>query len=267
MCGCNDAGEIGLGPELVLSVSGFEPSPRTSILVFFRGFRVHPVRNRVRPVGGDRGSGEQTPGVADQEQENPDLVSPLVPLLQGWVLFAAVGQLMCLAGWPIRIVGEAPGWREGVLLSLVRLSVYGALAIGLSRREPLAWAGVCLELARGTAQFWLTISGADGDIVGSFYPAGWAQALMSAILPVLGGVSVALANGWTPGIRLEALASTAAYMTAGVSLLLAVRLYKHAGEFAIPPSARAVVLLRSGLPLVLFLLACERIAVVLSQAR
>lgn len=209
----------------------------------------------------------QSPGVADQEQENPELASPLLPLLQGWVFFAALGQLMCLAGWPIRVTGIAVDWNEGVVLSLVRLSVYGALAIGLSRREPVAWAAVCLELARSTAQFWLTISSADGDIVGSFYPAGWSQALLSAILPVLGGVSVALDRGWTPGIRLEALASTVAYMMAGVSLLLAVRLYKHAGDFEVFPSARIAVLLRSGLPLVLILIACERVAVVLSQAR
>lgn len=205
--------------------------------------------------------------MADQEQENPELASPLLPLLQGWVFFAALGQLMCLAGWPIRVMGEALGWREGAVLSLVRLSVYGALALGLSRREPVAWAAVCLELARSTAQFWVTLSAADGDIVGSFYPAGWAQALMSAVLPVLGAVSVALARGWTPGIRLEALASTAAYMLAGVSLLLAVRLYRHAAEFGILTRARVGTLVRSGLPLVLFLLACEQVALHLSRAR
>lgn len=205
--------------------------------------------------------------MADTKQENPELESPLLPLLQGWVFLAVLGQLMCLAGWPIRVTGAALSWPEGAALSLLRMSVYCALALGLSRREPVAWAGVCLELARGTAQFCFTLGTTQGDLVGSFYPAGWAQALMSAVLPVLGAVSIALANGWTPGIRLEAMATSSAYLLAGVSLLSAVRLYHHAGEFEVTAKTRVAVLLRSGLPVVLFLFACERVAVVLSRAR
>ncbi len=199
-----------------------------------------------------------------QDPARGETRSPLVAVLQLWLFLAVVGQLMHLAGWPMRITGDAVSRTPSVLVALLRLSIYLALAYGLHERSGTAWAALTLELTRSFLQFWMPIVQDESGLGGSFYPAGWVQGLLSALLPALGVVSIALDRGWSPGLHLEALTATAAYLSSGIALMAASRLLQHSREFGIGKRGRLAVLLSHGLPLVLLLTAGERLALFVS---
>lgn len=201
----------------------------------------------------------------DQDPADEETPSPLVAVLQCWLFLAVLGQLMHLAGWPVRITGEALSRTPSVLIALLRMSVYLGLISGLRQRTGTAWAVLVLELGRSSLQFWAPLVLDDGGLGGSFYPAAWTQGLLSAFLPVLGIFSVAVAWGWSPGAHLEALTSTAAYLTSGIALMAAWRLLEHAHEFGVSRRSALVVLVTGGLPLALLLLAGERLALLASS--
>jgi hypothetical protein len=191
--------------------------------------------------------------------------STLLRLLPIWLCLAAAAQLIYLCHWPLYVFGSPISWTGSIFVALVRLAIYTGLAWGLVRRERTAWAGTVLELGRSFLLFAVEMALQGWSLPGASYPAGWAQGLLSAALPVVLAVSTALAAGWRPGPALDRQIEIAARIFGGLAGLSALWLRKDGTFFdgGKPDSGRALVL--RGLPVVLVLAACEAAAYLLAR--
>lgn len=132
------------------------------------------------------------------DQQPTNTSNWLLACLQGWLLLAALGQLVYLAGWPLYVLEvhlpEVWAWP----VAIVRLGFYTALAQGIAQGSRAAWAGTLLELVRAFLFFAAAALLREGSQYGALYPAGWAQGVLGGALPMVVGVDTALALGWSP---------------------------------------------------------------------
>ena len=193
----------------------------------------------------------------DSESEPWDLLLAALPF---WVALAAAAQLVYVAHWPMLLLGTPVPRVAALGVAFVRMGVYAGLAAGLAAREPAAWAGVLLELARSFLLFAAHLALSGWTVPGAVYPAGWAQGLLSAALPFVVLVNAALAGGWRPGPGLAVRMSLLARILGGLAGISALALRRKARPFRIAKEERLRVLLRDGLPVPLLLTAAEGLA-------
>jgi hypothetical protein len=185
--------------------------------------------------------------------------------MPAWLCLAAAAQLVYLCHWPLYVFGSPIAWTGSIGVALVRMGVYTGLAWGLVQRERTAWAGTVLELGRSFLLFAVEMALQGWSLPGASYPAGWAQGLLSAGLPLVVAVNTGLAAGWRPGPGLDHRIEIAARVFGGLTGLSALWLRRESSLFPTgkPDSGRA--LFWKGAPLVLILTACELTAYFLAR--
>lgn len=188
-------------------------------------------------------------------------------LLPFWFLFAALSQLLYLVHWPLYLGGRWIPFLPATAVALVRMGLYTGLGLGLLRRDRTAWAASLLEIIRTVLLFLLAVAFHRGSLMGALFPAWWAQALLSAVLPVLLAFLVALDWGWRPGSALEANVMLAVRLLVAGSVLGALTLRRKSAEFGVVDRGRWRVVLGAGLPLVLLLSVVEAAAWLLAGHR
>ncbi len=211
-----------------------------------------------KPEGLRAAAGNQP---AVEELPKPSLVIRSLPF---WMGLAVLAQLFHLAYWPLTVLGVELPRGAAVAVALVRLGLYAGLGWGLLQRQPAAWAGAVLELARTFLLFAVLALLHRGTGRAPLYPADWAQALLGCGLPFLYAVRVALGAGWRPGPGLEPAVFTAVQLLAGFLAISAVSLQRERACFNVSDEQEGRVLLLQGVPFVLVLSAVELGALVLS---
>ena len=185
----------------------------------------------------------------------------LLRVLQVWLCLAVLGQLMYLAHWPMYVLGTAIPQPASLGVAFVRLGIYGGLAWGLLTGREEAWAGIVLEQFRTFLAF-VAHSLLQNDMaMGSVYPAGWTQGLLSGALPFVAVLNVALGMGWRPGSRLNENVFALAQYGAVIAFLAGLWLRRQAFLFGVDKAVHQRVLLGRGLPIVLVISGVEALAV------
>lgn len=188
-------------------------------------------------------------------------------MLAACCVLAGLSQLCFLANWPLYVLEARIGFWPGTLVAIVRMGVYLGLAWGLAQRRPEAWAGTLLELIR---TFFLVVTPMVQALVrhepqpASFFPAAWAQGLLSGALPLAVLLNGAIALGWRPGALLETPLSALVKVLAAVGFSTATWLWREPAQFHLEPSERVGSLLGRGLPFVILLSLVEFTALLLS---
>lgn len=199
---------------------------------------------------------EPPPPPADRDAPHPWALNALA----AWVALAAAGQMVHVASWPMYLIGVPVTHGAAVVVAFIRLALYAGLAWGLRQRQRTAWAGIVFELWRTFINLILLSAGRDLTLSGSIYPASWAQALLSAVLPLLVALNTGLKAGWSPGADLELYLSIAARVLSAVCVLAGLWLRRQAASFGVPTGEEWTALLREGLPIAFALSAAEAAA-------
>lgn len=199
---------------------------------------------------------EPAPPPAAPESAHPWALNAVA----AWVALAAAGQMVHVASWPMYLFGVPVTHGASVVVAFIRLALYAGLAWGLLQRQRTAWAGIVFELWRTFISLILLSAGRDLTLAGSIYPASWAQALLSAVLPLLVGLNTGLKAGWSPGAELELYLSIGARVLSAACVLAGLWLRRQAASFGVPAAAEWMTLLREGLPIAFALSATEAAA-------
>jgi hypothetical protein len=187
-------------------------------------------------------------------------------LITAWLFAAALAQLMFLAHWPMHVFGQVVGWEPGVVVALVRMGVYGGLAWGMLHHRREAWAATVLELLRSLICFMTPLLLGDRSLTAAAYPTAWAQGLLTAVLPLLLPLDVAVAGGWRPPYWYEDVLNMALRMWGATSVFAALWLRHRGAAFGAPPQREWVTIFREGLPPVLLVAAVEGVTLYWSLA-
>ncbi|MFN3648869.1 MAG: hypothetical protein ACK47B_04735 [Armatimonadota bacterium] len=146
-----------------------------------------------------------------------------------------------LAHWPMYLYGVSIERLPALGVALLRMAVYSSLAWGIAQRAPAAWGATILELWRSLLALLVVMVVRSSAGGGDFYPAAWAQGLLSGALPSLFLVSAALWSGWRPGGELELAVAVAVRLLAGGAGVAAIWLRSAYCWFGAPaPTWRAV---------------------------
>lgn len=183
-----------------------------------------------------------------------------VGLLPFWFLLAAFAQLLYLVHWPLYLGGRWLPLLPAVVVAFARMGLYTGVGLGLLRRDRTAWAAGVWEVARTVVLFLASVFFHGGSLMGALFPAWWAQGLLSAALPLLLVLLVAVDWGWRPGSGLEVNIMAAARILIAASVIGALSLRRRGEEFGVESRAGWRVLFGAGLPLVLVLSAVEAAA-------
>jgi hypothetical protein len=226
-------------------------------------------RDRSHGCGGRGRRGSQQQFVTDSPATGDDAGDGglLLTVLPWWLALAAVAQVAYLAHWPMFILGTPIPRAAAVAVALVRLGVYAGLAAGIAAREPTAWAGTLLEMARSFLLFAAYVALNGWSLPGSIYPAGWAQGVLGAALPVVILLNALLSAGWRPGPAADMRLSAAARIFAALCGFSAISLRRKMRRFNVRKEERWTVVLLRGLPVVLVLSVVEGAAFLLAVSR
>jgi len=115
------------------------------------------------------------------------------------LLAAAIAQVVYLARWPLDLWTAPISFGLAAGVSVARAGVYTALAWGLRTGEPGVRSLAAIEFARSVLLFVLVFVIGQGGVGSALYPAPWCQGVLSAGLPLLVAINVALNRGWQPG--------------------------------------------------------------------
>ena len=181
-----------------------------------------------------------------------------------WLALAAIGQLLYVGQWPVFVLGVRVPVLLGMGVAFARLGIYSGLAWGVLHRDPVAWAGTVMELARTFVVFVVHSMLRDGSMPAEIYPASWADGLLAGALPIVWGLNVLLSGGWRPGPTFETDVATAVRLIAALAGITAVWFRRRAPLFGVPKEAHWTTLVTRGLPVVAILSLVELAALLLT---